>query len=97
MTPLAPAPALYPQSRQQKVSDLFVYSNFAKVAVEEVQAGDICALTGIADIKIGETICAREAPNPLPTIKVSAFAWLACTQHLGLGQLEQPFQSSLPA
>lgn len=53
-----------------KVNELFVYDNFYRVAVEEVQAGDICALTGIQDIQIGETICSKDTPNPLPTIKV---------------------------
>jgi GTP-binding protein len=57
--------------RQGKVAELFVYDNFARVPVESVSAGDICALTGIADISIGETVCAKEFPaNPLPTIKV---------------------------
>lgn len=56
--------------RMGKVNELFVYDNFSRVPVEEVQAGDICALTGISDIMIGETICSREAPKPLPTIKV---------------------------
>ncbi|KAG1676929.1 hypothetical protein FOA52_014805 [Chlamydomonas sp. UWO 241] len=53
-----------------KVGELYVYSNFSKVPVDEVQAGDIAAMTGISDIKIGETICDRAAPNPLPTIRV---------------------------
>lgn len=56
--------------RAGRVAELFVYDNFSRVPVEQVEAGDICALTGLADVAIGETICAREAPNPLPTIKV---------------------------
>ncbi|KAG2434942.1 hypothetical protein HYH02_012139 [Chlamydomonas schloesseri] len=56
--------------RQAKIAELFVYDNFSRVPVDEVAAGDICALSGIADIKIGETITQREAPVPLPTIKV---------------------------
>ena len=55
--------------RAGRVAELFVYDNFSRVPVEQVEAGDICALTGLADVAIGETICAREAPNPLPTIK----------------------------
>jgi len=62
--------SLAPGTRTAKISELYVYDNFNRVPVDEVKAGDICALAGIADIKIGETICAREAPNPLPTIKV---------------------------
>mmetsp|Transcript_3232 Transcript_3232/g.7093 ORF Transcript_3232/g.7093 Transcript_3232/m.7093 type:complete len:688 (-) Transcript_3232:619-2682(-) len=58
------------KARQNKVAELFVYDNFNRVGVEEVGAGDICALCGIPDIKIGETICARETPIALPTIKV---------------------------
>jgi len=38
--------------RNGKVNELFVYDNFSRVNVEEVQAGDICALTGIADIGV---------------------------------------------
>jgi hypothetical protein len=36
-----------------KVNELFVYDNFNRVPVEEVAAGDICALTGIQDISVG--------------------------------------------
>lgn len=56
--------------RQSKISELFVYDNFSRVPVEEVSAGDIVALSGIADIKIGETIAQRESPVALPTIQV---------------------------
>lgn len=38
--------------RSAKIAELFVYDNFHRVPVEEVQAGDICALTGIADIMV---------------------------------------------
>lgn len=41
--------------RKGKVNELFVYDNFSRVPVEEVQAGDICALTGISDI--GVSVC----------------------------------------
>ena len=60
------------KQRSAKIAELFVYDNFSRVPVEEVEAGDICALSGIADIKIGETIASRESPVALPTIKVCA-------------------------
>ena len=47
-----------------------MYNNFAREAVDAVEAGDICALTGIANVSIGDTICSREFVNPLPTIEV---------------------------
>ena len=53
-----------------KVNELFVYDNFSRVGVDEVQAGDICALTGIQDVTIGDTICQKESPVALPTIQV---------------------------
>jgi GTP-binding protein len=53
-----------------KISELFVYDNFNRKAVERVEAGDICAFAGLGDVGIGETVCAREAPVPLPTITV---------------------------
>jgi len=56
--------------RPGKVNELFVYDNFSRVPVEEVQAGDICAMTGISDIGIGETVCQKEFPVALPTIQV---------------------------
>ena len=56
--------------RGGKISELFVYDNFSRAAVDEVDAGDICAVTGLSDVGIGETICSREQPEPLPTITV---------------------------
>ncbi|CAL8466846.1 g6382 [Coccomyxa elongata] len=56
--------------RAGKVSELFVYDNFSRVPVDTVDAGDICALTGLSDVSIGETVCSREDPQPLPTITV---------------------------
>ncbi len=47
-----------------------MYDNFSRVAVDAVDAGDICAITGLADVSIGETVCDRNNPEPLPTITV---------------------------
>eukprot|EP00873_Tetraselmis_striata_P021349 jgi/Tetstr1/441613/TSEL_029840.t1 len=58
------------KKRTGKVVELFVYSQFDKVSVQEVMAGDICAFTGMADVGIGETVCDSKDPRPLPTIKV---------------------------
>ncbi|KAJ9515413.1 hypothetical protein QJQ45_016409 [Haematococcus lacustris] len=57
-------------TRTAKATELFVYDNFIRVPVDEVSAGDICAMCGVSDIKIGDTICARDSPVALPTIKV---------------------------
>ena len=55
-----------------------MYSNFVRTGVDEVQAGDICALTGLANVGIGETICETGAVNPLPTIEVRGAAADCC-------------------
>lgn len=56
--------------RGGKISELFVYDNFSRAPADEVDAGDICAVTGLPDVSIGETICSRTQPEPLPTITV---------------------------
>jgi GTP-binding protein len=56
-------------ARNGKINELFVYKNFQKEVVEEVSAGDICAVAGLDDVMIGETIMADGA-EPLPTITV---------------------------
>jgi len=53
-----------------RISELFVYDNFARTPVDDVAAGDICALTGLAAVSIGETICDPGNVRPLPTIEV---------------------------
>ncbi|CAI5504014.1 unnamed protein product [Closterium sp. Naga37s-1] len=55
--------------RVAKVVELFVYDNFARVPVDNVEAGDICALSGLPDVQIGETIADRDG-DALPTISV---------------------------
>ena len=52
-------------ARNGKINELFVYKNFQKEVVEEVSAGDICAVAGLDDVMIGETIMADGA-EPCP-------------------------------
>lgn len=56
--------------RFARVSELFVYEKFFRVPVDYVEAGDICAVCGIDDIQIGETIADRNFGKPLPSIKI---------------------------
>ena len=63
-------PADSVKTKTGKIAELFVYDNFNRVPAEQVEAGDICAFTGLSDVGIGETVCARDAPNALPTIEV---------------------------
>ncbi len=49
---------------------LFVYDGLKKVEVDEVPCGDICAIVGVDNIDIGDTIASREKPEPLPIIAI---------------------------
>ena len=57
--------------RNAKVNELFVFENFGRKAVETVQAGDICALAGIGDVMIGETVVATEGAEALPVVVIT--------------------------
>ncbi|XP_047313747.1 putative elongation factor TypA-like SVR3, chloroplastic [Impatiens glandulifera] len=56
--------------RYSKVSELFVFEKFFRSATDTVEAGDICAVCGINDIQIGETIADKVHGKPLPAIRV---------------------------
>ncbi len=53
-----------------KVSRLYQYEGLRRVEQDTAQAGDLIALSGIADINIGETLCDVEHPEPLPFVKI---------------------------
>ena len=55
---------------QGKIAKLFTYMGLKKVEVEEVKAGDIIALSGIADINIGDTICDLDHPEKIPFVDI---------------------------
>ena len=54
----------------QKFSALYTFQGLNKIPVDEVEAGDIIAFSGIENISIGDTISDNENPEPLPRIKV---------------------------
>ena len=47
-----------------------MYNDFARMPVDNVEAGDICAFTGVNNVSIGDTICSRDSVVALPTITV---------------------------
>jgi GTP-binding protein len=53
-----------------RIKELHVFEGLGKVKVSEVYPGDICAVTGIEDFEIGDTIAALENPEPLPRIAI---------------------------
>lgn len=54
-----------------KIGKLYVYEGLNKVEVNEADIGSIVAISGIADVNIGDTICSPENPDPIPFQKIS--------------------------
>ena len=54
----------------QKLSACYTFSGLKKVKVDELESGDIIAIAGIEDIKIGDTVSDNEDPKPLPRILI---------------------------
>lgn len=59
------------KQKKVKVSALYEYDGLNKVNVREASVGSIVAISGIADIHIGDTICSPENPEPIPFQKIS--------------------------
>jgi len=56
--------------RKTRVRELYVFEGMGKKKVAEVFAGDLCAVVGIEDFNIGDTIADAENPEALPVISV---------------------------
>jgi GTP-binding protein len=57
--------------RKVKVGKLYEYEGLNKVEVQEATVGAIVAISGIADIHIGDTLCSTENPEAIPFQKIS--------------------------
>ena len=56
--------------KKSKVKELYIFESLGKRKVTEVLAGDICAVVGLEDFSIGDTIADAENPEGLPVISV---------------------------
>lgn len=60
-----------PEYKQRvKISKLYEFEGLQKVEVKEAKYGSIVAISGIADISIGDTICSPLKPEALPFVKI---------------------------
>ena len=55
---------------QGKLAKLFTFEGLKRVEAEEIKAGDIVAVSGIADINIGDTICDIDHPEKIPFVNI---------------------------
>ncbi len=59
------------QSRKVKISKLYEFDGLKKIDVDHAEIGSIVAVSGIADLKIGDTLCSPENPQAIPFQKIS--------------------------
>ena len=55
---------------KSRIKDLMLFEGLEKQKVEEVEAGEICAIVGIEGFEIGDTVCDFENPEALPPIAI---------------------------
>lgn len=56
--------------KKSRVRELYVFEGMGKKKVTEVIAGDLCAVVGLEDFNIGDTVADSENPEALPVISV---------------------------
>jgi GTP-binding protein len=53
-----------------KIKELHTFTGMGRQKTAEVTSGDICAIVGLENFEIGDTICDYENPEPLPPISI---------------------------
>lgn len=57
-------------NKKMRIKELYTFEGMGKKRVAEVSAGDICAVVGLDDFNIGDTIADMDNPEALPVISV---------------------------
>jgi GTP-binding protein len=57
---------------KNKIAEVFVHQGLERIPVDEAEAGEIVAVTGLPEVFIGETIADAQQPKALPPIRVEA-------------------------
>ncbi|KQZ62810.1 MULTISPECIES: translational GTPase TypA [unclassified Lysobacter] len=58
------------KKRQGKVLQVLGFMGLERIETEEAEAGDIVAISGVADLSISDTVCALDTPEALPALTV---------------------------
>ncbi|SHJ11360.1 translational GTPase TypA [Thermoclostridium caenicola] len=56
--------------QNMKISTLQSFLGLKRINIESATIGDIVAVSGISDITIGETICSKDKPEPIPFVDI---------------------------
>lgn len=54
-----------------KISNIFAFEGLKRVPITNVNVGDIICIAGSNDVTIGDTICSKDNPVPIPFVKIS--------------------------
>ena len=57
-------------NKQFRIQKLFGFNGLKRIEVESVSAGDICAIAGLEDIGVGETVCETSCLEALPPLRI---------------------------
>lgn len=57
-------------TKQFRVQKLFGYLGLDRIEIEEAKAGEICAIAGLPDINVGETVCDPAHLEALPRLRI---------------------------
>ena len=58
------------ETQNVKISKLYAFEGLKRVEVKQARFGDLVAVSGIADLNIGETACDPDCVEPLPFVKI---------------------------
>ncbi|MCO6495024.1 MAG: translational GTPase TypA [Bacteroidetes bacterium] len=56
--------------KRSRIKELYTFEGLGKKKVETIEAGDICAIVGLEDFQIGDTVADANNPEALPNIKI---------------------------
>ncbi len=57
-------------NKKVRIKELYVFEGLGRTEVEQVRSGDLCAIIGLEDFEIGDTLADIDNPDPLPRIAV---------------------------
>ncbi len=58
------------EMEKAKIKELHTFEGLGRKRTAEVSSGDICAIVGLENFEIGDTVCDVENPEPMPTIAI---------------------------
>jgi len=56
--------------KKNRIKELYVFEGLGRSQVDKVRSGDLCAIVGMEDFEIGDTVASLEAPEALKRIQV---------------------------